>query len=150
MNRRSFVSTALGAVLLPATISHAVEGAPVTVYRDPSCGCCEAWVEHMRKAGFSVEVVDETELAARHANFSVPAELAGCHVAVIGDFVFSGHVPAGDVSAFVSYPPSGAFGLAVPGMPTGSPGMGETGEAYDVLLLTRNGPAKIFARRGFN
>jgi hypothetical protein len=146
MNRRSFVLSALGAVLLPAKIAQAVEGAPVTVYRDPSCGCCEAWVEHMRKAGFNVEVVDETDLAARHASLSVPEKLAGCHVALTGDFVFSGHVPAGDVSAFISYPPAGAFGLAVPGMPAGSPGMGETGEPYEVMLLMRGGPSKVYAR----
>ncbi|MDD1651045.1 MAG: DUF411 domain-containing protein [Methylococcaceae bacterium] len=146
MNRRTFSLSLAFTALLPGSIARAVEGAPVTVYRDPSCGCCEAWVEHMRKAGFAVEVVDESDLAGRHASLSIPAELAGCHVAVIGDFAFSGHVPAGDISAFISYPPAGAFGLAVPGMPTGSPGMGETGEPYEVMLLARNGPPSVYAR----
>jgi hypothetical protein len=124
----------------------AVEKPRVTVYRDASCGCCGAWVEHMRNAGFGVDVVNESDLAARHSALSVPAELAGCHVAVIGEFAFSGHVPADDISAFMSHPPAGAFGLAVPGMPSGSPGMGETGDPYEVILLARNGPPKIFAR----
>jgi hypothetical protein len=146
MNRRTFSLSIAVAALLPVSFARAVEGAPLTVYRDPSCGCCQAWVGHMRKAGFAVEVVDESDLAARHASLSIPAGLAGCHVAVIGDFAFSGHVPAGDISAFISYPPPGAFALAVPGMPTGSPGMGETGEPYEVMLLTRNGPPSVYAR----
>ena len=146
MNRRSFMVSVLGVALLPGSMARAVEGAPVTVYRDPSCGCCEAWVGHLRKAGFIADVVDESDLAGRHASLSIPAELAGCHVAVIGDFAFSGHVPASDISAFISYPPAGAFGLAVPGMPTGSPGMGESGEPYEVMLLSRNEPPKVYAR----
>lgn len=146
MNRRTFILASVVPTLLPPATARAVMGAPVTVYRDPSCGCCEAWVAHMRKAGFEVKVVDETDLAARHLALSVPAELAGCHVAVIGDFAFSGHVPAGDISAFISYPPAGAHGLAVPGMPGGSPGMGETGEPYEVILLTRHGPPSVYAR----
>lgn len=146
MNRRTFILSPAALALFPPTSARAVTGAPVTVYRDPSCGCCEAWVKHMRKAGFELDVVDESDLAARHAALSVPAELAGCHVAVIGSFVFSGHVPAGDISAFISYPPAGGHGLAVPGMPSGSPGMGETGEPYEVMLLTRNGPPSVYAR----
>jgi hypothetical protein len=151
MDRRTFTLSMFGAALFPATLypatlARAVEGAPVTVYRDPSCGCCEAWVGHMRKAGFNVEVIDETDLAARHASHSIPEALAGCHLALIGDFAFSGHVPAGDISAFSSYPPARAFGLAVPGMPTGSPGMGESGEPYEVMLLKRNGPPSVYAR----
>jgi hypothetical protein len=146
MNRRTFSLSLAMAALLPGSIARAVEGAPVTVYRDPSCGCCEAWAGHMREAGFAVEVVDENDLAGRHASLAIPAELAGCHVAVIGDFAFSGHVPASDISAFISYPPAGAFALAVPGMPAGSPGMGESGEPYEVMLLSRNGPPKVYAR----
>jgi hypothetical protein len=146
MNRRTFLlASAVMGLNAPST-ARAVPGAPVTVYRDPSCGCCEAWVGHLRKAGFIAEVVDESDLAGRHASLSIPAELAGCHVAVIGDFAFSGHVPASDISAFISYPPAGAYALSVPGMPTGSPGMGESGEPYEVVLLSRNGPPKVYAR----
>ncbi|MGY2049126.1 DUF411 domain-containing protein [Methylobacterium sp. JK268] len=123
------------------------EGLPeVAVTKDPSCGCCTAWVEHLRKEGFTVRVT-EGAVSPVKVRLGVPRELASCHTAQVGGYVVEGHVPAAAIRRLLTEQPSGT-GLAVPGMPAGSPGMEVDGvepATYDVVLF---GPAgrSTFAR----
>ena len=122
------------------------EGPAITVHKTPWCGCCAAWVDHMRDAGFSVRVTEMEDLAALKARYGVTAELASCHTALIGGYVVEGHVPAADVARLLKERPE-ATGLAVPGMPVGSPGMemGSEQDPYEVVLFG-SGTRETFAR----
>lgn len=148
MHRRAFVA---GALAIPLVISIArAAGLPrVTVAKSPSCGCCGAWVDHMRAAGFEVGVQDVTDeaLAALKRRLGLAPEHTSCHTAEVDGYVVEGHVPAEDVKRLLAERPD-ARGLAVPGMPIGSPGMemGGTREPYDTLLIGTNGEARLFAR----
>ena len=120
----------------------------VTVYKTPTCGCCTLWADHMTEEGFTVERIDVPSLDDVKARLGVPAQLASCHTAVVGDVVVEGHVPAEDVRRFLAEPPAEAIGLAVPGMPIGSPGMeveGRPADQYEVYMFTRDGRAAVFA-----
>lgn len=120
---------------LPTLPAWAAEKAPITVYKDPSCGCCSGWVEHLRKAGFSVITIDTARLNAVKARLGVPSELAACHTAEVAGYVIEGHVPASAIGRLLAERPR-ATGLAVPGMPIGSPGMeGGTPQTYQVILF---------------
>lgn len=125
----------------------APETLEATVYRDPSCGCCGAWVEHLRSNGFQVSVVQEHNMDAVKQEHNVPAGLASCHTALINGAVIEGHVPAADIKRFLSQE-SDAIGLAVPGMPVGSPGMeaGETQEPFTVFSFDQQGNAEAFSQ----
>lgn len=135
---------------LPATASAATDvdaARPVvTVYKSPTCGCCTAWAEHMREAGFPVETVDVGDMSAVKRRYGIPPGLQSCHTAVVDGYAIEGHVPAEDVKRLLAEAPE-AGGLAVPGMPIGSPGMeqGDTVEPYEVLLVD-DGQATVFAR----
>ncbi|MEG3062650.1 MAG: DUF411 domain-containing protein [Comamonas sp.] len=114
---------------------------PMEVWKDPNCGCCKDWVVLMEKAGFAVTVHDTGNNAVR-AKLGLPQRLGSCHTALVGGYLLEGHVPAADVRRLLKEKPK-ALGLAVPGMPVGSPGMdgpeyGGRKEPYDVLLVTRN------------
>ena len=120
----------------------------VTVYKTPTCGCCALWADHMTEAGFEVERVDVSSLEDVKARLGVPQQLASCHTAVVGDYVVEGHVPAEDVRRLLDEQPPEAIGLAVPGMPIGSPGMeveGRPNDEYAVYMFTRDGRAAVFA-----
>ena len=119
----------------------------VTVYKSPTCGCCVLWADHMTASGFTVETVDVASMDDVKARLGVPNTLASCHTAVVGDYVVEGHVPAEDVERLLAEQPD-ATGLAVPGMPIGSPGMeveGRPADSYDVFLFTRDGRASVFS-----
>ena len=103
--------------------SPAAQPAAMTVYRDPSCGCCEAWAEIARKAGYPVRVVDHQDMPAVKRHHGVPEALASCHTAMVGGYAVEGHVPLADVARLLKERPAGIRGIAVPGMPRGSPGM---------------------------
>ena len=120
----------------------------VTVYKSPTCGCCASWVDHLRANGFPVDVQDVEDLQAVKAEYGIPAPLQSCHTAVVDGYVVEGHVPAADVKRLLDERPD-AGGLAVPGMPVGSPGMeqGDTVQPYDVLLLD-DGQTSVFAQHG--
>ena len=110
------------------------------VSKDPNCGCCSGWVEHIRAGGFQTTVVEMSELAPLKSRLKVPSHLASCHTAEIGGYVIEGHVPSSAIKRLLSERPR-AIGLAVPGMPVGSPGMevsGSPDEPYEVVLF---GPA---------
>ena len=105
------------------------------VYRDPTCGCCHKWVEHLEANGFGTTVHDSARMAAVKARLGVPKALASCHTAEIGGYVIEGHVPADAIKRLLEEKPK-ARGLAVPGMPIGSPGMeGPDPEVYEVVLF---------------
>lgn len=150
MNRRHLMSMALGWVafsVLPAAPARAARTLPlVEVFKSPHCACCGAWVEHMKAAGFQVKVtlVDDTSVARKRAR--MPDSLASCHTAFVGGYALEGHVPAEDVKRLLQAKPA-AIGLAVPGMPAGSPGMevGARKDPYDVLLVAPGGRATVFA-----
>jgi len=123
---------------------------PVTVAKDPSCGCCDGWVAHLEAAGFPVRVVESAHMQSVKDQLGVPADLASCHTAVVAGYVIEGHVPATAISRLLAGRPAG-IGLAVPGMPAGSPGMEMPGvepEAYDVFLFDGSGHRGFLRFRG--
>ena len=146
LSRRSFINfAALGALTSFMPKAHAAT--PVLeVYKSPYCGCCGSWVTHMRDAGFKVRVTNLEDLDPIKAKFGVERDLQSCHTGVIEGYVIEGHVPAGDVARLMLERPA-ATGLAVPGMPIGSPGMEQGGlkEPYQVVLFSAT-ERRIFAR----
>ena len=117
------------------------------VYKDAGCGCCKEWIKHMQQAGFTVTSEDITDKNAMKAKLGVPGALTSCHTGVVGDYLVEGHVPADLVLKLLKEKPN-ARGLAVPGMPMGSPGMeGPTKDKYDVMLFDRLGKATVYASR---
>jgi len=125
---------------LPSAIS-------VKVYKDPNCGCCVEWVKHLERNGFKVESIDLPDTAMVKQKHGIGRELQACHTAVIGDYVVEGHVPADVIMKMLREKPAIA-GLAVPGMPMGSPGMeGATKEKYDILTFDRAGRTTVYAQR---
>jgi len=119
----------------------------VHVWKSPTCGCCTAWVEHMRKAGFTVNVSEVDDTGPTRKRLGMPAKLGSCHTALVGGYVLEGHVPADDVKRLLRTKTAG-LGLSVPGMPVGSPGMemGPRLDPYDVLLVQRDGRTSVFSR----
>ena len=117
----------------------------LVVYKTPTCGCCQKWIDHMREAGFAVEVHNADDLTATKNAAGVPAEMRSCHTAMIGGYAIEGHVPASDVRRLLATRPAVA-GIAVPGMPVGSPGMeGMFRERYDVLTFGGKEKPAVFA-----
>jgi hypothetical protein len=144
--RRNVLALAAGLVAA-ACESASAASETVTVYKDPNCGCCTGWVEHLNAAGFKTQVVETTERAGLHSRLKLSAEMASCHTGQVGQYLIEGHVPAADIRRLLKERPS-ALGLVVPGMPIGSPGMempDGTREAYDVLLAMRDGGTTVFA-----
>lgn len=128
-------------VLLPAMAA----AAEITVYKSPYCGCCGAWVKHMKDHGHDVKTVEMEDLTAIKKMTGVAEPLQSCHTAVVDGYVIEGHVPASDVARLLQNKPK-ARGLAVPGMPVGSPGMeGPAPQAYDVLLFQTDGSTTVYA-----
>lgn len=117
----------------------------VTVYKSATCGCCALWVEHLEGQGFDVDTHDVTDLAAVKDSLGIPPAAGSCHTATVDGYVVEGHVPAEQVRRLLRDRPD-ALGLAVPGMPLGSPGMeqGDRRQPYDVLLLGRDGTASVY------
>jgi hypothetical protein len=120
-----------------------------TVYKDAGCGCCKKWVEHMQKNGWTVTAHDVPDVGVYKKRYGVPDALGSCHTAIVtSGYVIEGHVPADLIDKLVAQHPADIVGLAVPGMPQGTPGM-ETGrvEKYDVLAFNKAGKTKVFASR---
>jgi hypothetical protein len=141
---RRAVLTAIGFAALPLRVS-AAERPRVSVHKDPGCGCCTGWVEHLEAAGFPVTAFDTPRMNAVKARLGVPNDLAACHTAEVGGYVIEGHVPAAALDRLLAERPA-AKGLAVPGMPVGSPGMeGGEPEIYDVILFGR-GENRVFGK----
>jgi hypothetical protein len=136
------------AVALMGSSASAFGATGATVYKDPNCGCCSAWVEHLKANGFSVTVHDVKDMAPHKKKLGVPERLASCHTALVDGYTVEGHVPASEIKRLLAERPR-AKGLAVPGMPEGSPGM-ETGkrDPYDVLLFDTDGKATVYKSYG--
>ncbi|WP_095511899.1 DUF411 domain-containing protein [Rubrivirga marina] len=134
------------AAIVPASAVAPADAPTVTVYKSPTCGCCSMWVEHLEASGFEVESVDRTDMGAVKDSLGVPSHLSSCHTAVVGDYVVEGHVPAEHVARMLEEQPAGR-GLAVPGMPIGSPGMeqGDRRDPYDVIVFDEAGDGAVFA-----
>lgn len=139
---------AIGAVIwLISPLSEAAPAAAeMIVYKTPWCGCCGNWVDHIRNAGFTVDVREMEDLRPIRSKLGVPEALGSCHTAAIGGYAIEGHVPAKDIRRLLAQKPK-ALGLAVPGMKLGSPGMEQDGQSdpYDVLLFSANGSRQVFA-----
>jgi hypothetical protein len=151
LTRRFLIGSLAALPLLPA--SRALAAAPlpkIVVHKDPSCGCCGAWVEHLRQAGFTVDVVETSTINRVKARLGVPDDLASCHTAEIGGYIIEGHVPAASIKRLLNERPA-AKGLAVPGMPVGSPGMevpGSPPDDYAVILFGPSGQRPYARYRG--
>ena len=135
----------LAPLALLATAESAV-AATLVVTKSATCGCCKHWVEHMKKAGFAVEVREVEDVSPTRERLGVPDALRSCHTSEIGGYVIEGHVPAADVKRLLATRPK-ATGIAVPGMVMGSPGMehGDHKEPYQVVLFDKSGKTKVFA-----
>lgn len=144
MNKRTMIFVAI-AMMTYMTGATAAELPTMTVWKSPLCGCCGNWVAHMQAAGFKVVTKEVETLDKVKRLAGIPETLQSCHTAEVGGYKIEGHVPAADVKRLLATKPQ-VHGLAVPGMPSGSPGM-ENGErdAYDVLTFTRDGRTKLFA-----
>ncbi len=118
----------------------------IVMYKDPNCGCCGAWADHMRENGFAVKEIATTDMASVKSEFGVPRELGSCHTAKVGKYFVEGHVPASDVKRMLAEKPA-ILGISAPGMPLGSPGMEGPypAENYDVVSLDASGKVAVFA-----
>lgn len=153
MNSRLFLAAAVAMVFAPSDLrAQAARTEPlftpaVTVFKDPNCGCCKEWIEHLRKHAFRVTAKDTNDVASIKRSGRVPSHLGSCHTAFIGGYVIEGHVPAEDIRRLLKEKPRVA-GLAAPGMPVGSPGMevGNRKDKYDVIAFNRDGSTQVFAR----
>lgn len=133
-----------GSYLLTSATAAAAE---IVVYKSPTCGCCKKWVSHMRKNGFDVEVHEQYNVTPMKDTLGVPKRLRSCHTAKVGGYIVEGHVPADVVKRLLEEKPQ-IIGVAVPGMPMGSPGMeGFRKDPYDIISFTDSGKIGIFARR---
>ena len=133
------------AEVAPAAATVPADAPLVTVYKSPTCGCCKAWASYMEREGFRVETRDVTDLAAVKDSLGVPSDLSSCHTGTVEGYVVEGHVPAESVRRMLGERPD-ARGLAVPGMPIGSPGMeqGDLRQPYDVLVVGEGGEAAVY------
>jgi len=120
-------------------------GPEIIVYKSPSCSCCALWASYLRDSGFKVTVQAMNDVDSMRQQFGVPAPLAACHTARVGGYTIVGHVPVADIERLLKERPAIA-GLAVPGMPVGSPGMerGTVREAYDVMTFDEHGQTSVY------
>lgn len=127
----------------------AAAGVEMTVYATPTCGCCGAWIEHMRANGYNVQVVYQDDLSAVRREHRVPPGLTSCHMGVVEGFAVEGHVPADVVTRLLAERPA-VLGVAVPGMPIGSPGMEHPEglvQPYEVVTFDADGPVAVYEFR---
>ena len=134
--------------LMMAVVAEAAAPPVIQVVKTPTCGCCNRWIAHLRRAGFQVRVTETEDVAPTARRLGVPDDLRSCHTASVGGYAIEGHVPAADIQRLLRERPAAA-GIAVPGMPAGSPGMeGGGSEPYQVILFNRRGQRRVFARHG--
>lgn len=146
INRRNLLAKAISVLTPPSMNALAATYPPIKAYRNPGCGCCEKWAAQLKQAGFDITMEDDPNLEARRIAAGVPADIAGCHTAFMGDTIIEGHVPVEDIKRFLAEKPN-ARGLSVPGMPAESPGMENGGEveAFKVLAFKGDGTWIEFA-----
>ncbi|MFC3713105.1 DUF411 domain-containing protein [Sphingoaurantiacus capsulatus] len=148
MNRR-YLLAGLGAFAVTSPAAAAPKQA-ITVHKDANCGCCSVWAERMTATGrYAPKLINQPDMVAVKTRLRVPPELASCHTTQVGTYVVEGHVPPSAVDRLLREKPKGVIGLAVPGMPAGSPGMEMPDgrrEAYDIYAFTADGRSRVFAR----
>lgn len=118
------------------------------VLKDPSCGCCEGWIDHVNERGFTAQISHPQDLNSEKLRLGIKPQFQSCHTAISPEgYVFEGHIPANIVQRFLNEKPNDAIGLAVPGMPMGSPGMeiGDQFQPYDVVVMKTDGSAQVYA-----
>lgn len=137
------------ALALALVSTSALAAVDIVMHRDPGCGCCEKWATQVReKFGRGVKVVNDADRTALHKRLGMPANLASCHTAIIDGIAFEGHVPMADMKRVLAKKPKGVRGLAVAGMPLGSPGMeapGYPSDRYNVIAFG-SGKTTVFAK----
>ena len=152
-NSVRIVALAVGSIALALTTAAArtspsetaAKKPTITVYKDPGCGCCKKWIEHLVKNGYRVDAKDTPNMTEIKRTLGVPDALTACHTAVVNGYLIEGHVSAADIDRLLAEKPRIA-GLAVPGMPAGSPGMEGAGtQRYQVLTFDKGGKTKVFA-----
>jgi len=148
LSRRRFAGVSVALAAATVWPARAAPVPPMEVWKSPSCGCCKDWIAILQREGFKVQTFDEGNNAAR-ARFGLPARYGSCHTARIGGYVVEGHVPVREIRRLLAEKPD-AIGIAVPGMPVGSPGMdgpeyGGRLDPYDVLLVHRDGSSRVYA-----
>ena len=145
----AFVAVIAVIVAARTTASQKTSGGPlVEVFKSPTCGCCSKWVEHLRTSGFTVRTTDLNDLHQIKSSRGIPAELQSCHTAIVGGYVVEGHVPASDVQRLLKEKPA-VVGIAVGGMPVGSPGMEFRDlkpQAYNVMSFDKAGKTAVYAK----
>lgn len=147
--RRQFISQLTALIVAGPLAARAEQAGPlVQVYKSPTCGCCSKWADHMRAAGFTVEATNVPDVNPYKREFGVPPQLASCHTAIVEDYIVEGHVPADDVIKMLRQKPA-IKGIAVPGMPMGSPGMESPNpERFETIAFTADGLTSVFAVHG--
>jgi hypothetical protein len=149
LSRREFVVSAAGLLVMSVRGPglSARPATPITIYMSRTCGCCAKWVDHVSANGFRTTVHDDEEMERIKDEMGVPAGVRSCHTAIVGAYLIEGHVPAADIRRLLAERPK-ILGLAVPGMPSGTPGMAEPGAEgdYEVLAFQSDGSTRLFAR----
>ena len=142
LTRRNLFGVAISAIGAASALTPlcAADATKILVHRSATCGCCRAWTDRLRSAGFVVDIVDEVDMKSVKTKLGVPEELASCHTAELEGYVIEGHVPVASIKRLLAEKPT-ALGLSVPGMPAGSPGMEGPGanDVYEVLLFDAAG-----------
>ena len=139
-----------GALSLGALVAaQRAAGPTVEVFKSPTCGCCANWVKHIEANGFATKVTNIEDMAQVKAKYGIPGRLHSCHTAVVNGYVLEGHVPAADVQRLIKERPA-VVGVAVPGMPIGSPGMeqGSMVQPYNVVTFDKQGQTTVFSSHG--
>ena len=154
MNRRTFVLRGAGLALVgfsgrwTTALAAASKPKAITIYKSSTCGCCAKWVDHVRSAGFETTVHDMENMDEIKDQLGVPQAVRSCHTALVGAYLIEGHVPAPDIKRLLAQRIK-TMGLAVPGMPAGTPGMAQEGEPvknFNVVAFQRDGETRTFAR----
>jgi hypothetical protein len=143
LSRRAFVALPAG-LLLDRVLEAQTPALEIQVFKTPTCGCCGKWVEHLQASGFRVNVEDVPSTVPHRRKYGVPETLRSCHTAAVEGYALEGHVPAAEIHRLLKERPK-AKGLAVPGMPMGSPGMeGPRSDPYEVLLFEEGGKVTVY------
>ena len=145
---RRFAITAAAVLLLTGSVGVTAQGQSTTVevYKSPTCGCCSKWVDHLRNHGFAVRAINTDKIDELKTSRGVPRQVRSCHTALVGGYVVEGHVPAADVQRLLKERPA-IVGIAVPGMPIGSPGMevpGTKAQSFNVMAFAKDGSTRVF------
>jgi len=133
--------------LLPVSGAQAELAKNIVVYKSPHCGCCTKWVNYLEGRGYRVEAINTQDVYVWKKKYAVPEKIAACHTAVIDGYVVEGHVTDRDIKRLLLTRPN-ISGIAVPGMPVGTPGMenGNAREAYDVISFDEEGRTEVFVK----